>query len=98
MLSSLKLLLTKLFLPDQSFERNIEGGALQLINGLFGLFNSGNTPKIECELKDLKKDGEAAEGKMTVSAELPLVGKQSVTLNASFVIMDNRWYFKELKA
>ncbi len=89
--------MAKLFLPEQSFERNIEGGALQLINGIFGLFNSGNTPQIECELQDLKKDGEAAEGKMTVSAELPLVGKQSVTLNASFVIMDNRWYFKDLK-
>lgn len=90
--------MAKLFLPDQSFERNIEGGALQLINGLFGLFNSGNTPQIECELKDLKKDGEAAKGKVLISAELPLVGKQSITLNASFEIKDNRWYFKELKA
>ena len=90
--------MAKLFLPDQSLERNIEGGALQLINGLFGLFNSGNTPQIECELKDLKKDGETAKGKVLISAELPLVGKQSITLNASFEIKDNRWYFKELKA
>ena len=89
--------MAKLFLPDQSLQRNLEGGALQLINGFFGLFNSGNTPQIDCELQGLEKDGETAEGKVIVSAEFPIVGKQSVTLNASFELKDYRWYFKELK-
>ena len=90
--------MAKLFLPDQSLQRNLEGGAFQLINGLLGLFNSGDTPQIECDLKDLKKDGETAEGKVVISAEFPIVGKQSITLKASFEIKDNRWYFKELNA
>lgn len=90
--------MAKLFLPDQSLSRNIQGGALQLFNGLFGLFNSGETPKLDCELKELEKseDGETATGKIEVSAEFPFIGRQSVTLSAKFELKDHKWYFKDI--
>lgn len=90
--------MAKLFLPDQSLSRNIQGGALQLFNGLFGLFNSGETPKLDCELTELQKseDGETAVGSIEVSAEFPFIGRQSVTLSAEFQMKGYKWYFKDI--
>ena len=53
------------------------------------------TMQIECELTDLKENGDTATGTVVLTADVPLVGKQVAYQPAKFQKKDGKWYFSE---
>ncbi len=66
--------------------------AFAVVSALNNLTQNSLTYK--CELEDLSYgvDKETADGNIKISAELPLVGTQSVSPKASFKKIDGSWY------
>ena len=89
--------MAKCFLPDQSMERNLQGGGLQLLNGLIGYFNEGASLQIRCTLENLTKKEDTATGELTMKAEVPFLGEQTLTRPILFEKQEHKWYIKEIQ-
>ena len=99
----------KLYLPDQSLQRNLQGGAYEMVQKISDNM-LGEKIKIKCELKDdLKYDGDTATGTVKVTLDLPEVNGQDTSFFAKLFgietekdkpvtfekYTDGNWYFKE---
>lgn len=101
--------IAKLYLPDQSLKRNIEGGAYEMVQKLSDYVLEEKVT-IKCELKDdLKYDGDTATGTVKISIDLPDINGQDVGFIVNLFgietekekpvtfekYTDGNWYFKE---
>ena len=101
--------IAKLYLPDQSLKRNIEGGAYEMVQKLSD-YLLGEKVTIKCELKDdLKYEGDTATGTVKISIDLPDINGQDVGFIVNLLgietekekpvtferYTDGNWYFKE---
>lgn len=101
--------IAKLYLPDQSLKRNIEGGAYEMVQKLSD-YVLGEKVTIKCELKDdLKYEGDTAAGTVKISIDLPDINGQDVGFIVNLFgietekekpvtfekYTDGNWYFKE---
>ena len=83
------------FLPSQSLKRNVEGGAVQVLNGILGYFGSDNITahfKLESLTYD-ETDSTKATGRVKLSYTLPILGDMTKDLSATFKLENNKWYF-----
>ena len=101
--------IAKLYLPDQSLKRNVEGGAYEMVQKLSN-YVLGEKLTINCKLgDDLKYDGDTATGTVKVTLNLPKVSGQDISLLLKLAgietekdkpvtfekYTDGNWYFKE---
>lgn len=85
------------FLPSQSLKRNVEGGAVQALNGILGYFGSDNITahfKLESLTYD-ETDSTKATGRVKLSYTLPILGDMTKDLSATFKLENNKWYFDD---
>ena len=83
------------FISEQAATRKLQSGSIITSNKFISMFNDGKTMQIECELTDLKENGDTATGTVVLTADVPLVGKQVAYQPAKFQKKDGKWYFSE---
>ena len=83
------------FISEQAAMRKLQSGSIITANKFISMFNDGKTMQIECELTDLKENGDTATGTVVLTADVPLVGKQVAYQPAKFQKKDGKWYFSE---
>ena len=92
--------MAKCFLPEQSLQRNTQGGGVQVINRILGSVNSDAQLHADFELTELNKSSEdavTATGTVRISVELPIVGEQGSSVSVSFAKEDYQWYIKDFE-
>ena len=83
------------FISEQAAMRKLQSGSIITANKFISMFNDGKTMQIECELTDLKENGDTATGTVVLTADVPIVGKQVAYQPAKFQKKDGKWYFSE---
>ena len=84
------------FISEQAAMRKLQSGALIFLNEFISSYNDGKTMPIECELTDLKENGDTATGTVVITADLPIAGRRVLANEpAKFQKKDGKWYFSE---
>lgn len=81
------------FISEQAAMRKLESGSIITANRFISMFT--DAMQIECELTDLKENGDTATGTVVLTADVPIVGKQVAYQPAKFQKKDGKWYFSE---
>lgn len=83
------------FISEQAAMRKLQSGSIITANRYISMLYDGKTMQIECELTDLKENGDTATGTVVLTADVPIVGKQVAYQPAKFQKKDGKWYFSE---
>ena len=84
------------FISEQAAMRKLQSGSIITANKFISMFNDGKTMQIECELTDLKENGDTATGTVVITADLPIAGRRVLANEpAKFQKKDGKWYFSE---